>query len=200
MPFETNKSLLSKVKAGDEVSWQEFYHAYRPLIWLRGGDMNLSDSEKEELVQMVMLEIFHKDILGQSYDLPDGQEILFKYDPARGRFRNFLKGIVTNQAFNIIRKRNNQGASIEGMDFKDENLMEKAWDEEWRGHLLNMSLVELRGRIETETYQAFELYALQGRSAEQTATFLDISLSSVYTAKSRCVALLKEIVNQLDER
>ena len=42
MAFTTKKSLLAKVRAGDEVSWREFYDAYRPLILLCGGDFNLN--------------------------------------------------------------------------------------------------------------------------------------------------------------
>ena len=37
MAFTTRKSLQAKVRAGDEVSWREFYEAYRPLILLWGA-------------------------------------------------------------------------------------------------------------------------------------------------------------------
>ena len=67
MAFTTKKSLLAKVRAGDEVSWNEFYEAYRPLILLCGGDCSLTPDENEELVQQVMTELFTKDIIGK-YD------------------------------------------------------------------------------------------------------------------------------------
>lgn len=38
MAFTTRKSLLAKVRAGDEVSWSDFYTAYKPLIYLCGND------------------------------------------------------------------------------------------------------------------------------------------------------------------
>ena len=60
MAFTTSKSLLAKVRSGDEISWQEFYNTYKPLIYLCGGDCNLTIDEKEELVQKVMTEIFQK--------------------------------------------------------------------------------------------------------------------------------------------
>ena len=65
MAFTTRKSLLAKVRGGDEVSWQEFYAAYKPLILLCGADCGLDRDEKDELVQKVMCEIFCKDIVGK---------------------------------------------------------------------------------------------------------------------------------------
>lgn len=65
MAFTTRKSLLAKVRAGDEVSWSDFYTAYKPLIYLCGNDCGLNNAEKEELVQQVMTEIFRKDIIGK---------------------------------------------------------------------------------------------------------------------------------------
>ena len=56
MAFTTRGSLLSAVRRGDEVGWQEFYDMYKPLILLRGSDLRLSQTEKEDLVQLVMLD------------------------------------------------------------------------------------------------------------------------------------------------
>lgn len=78
MAFTTRKSLLAKVRAGDEVSWHEFYTAYRPLILLCGNDCSLTPDENDELVQAVMTEIFKHDIIGK-YDpenIPDS--VIFK--------------------------------------------------------------------------------------------------------------------------
>ena len=79
MAFTTKKSLLKKVRAGDEISWNEFYQTYKPLILLCGMDCSLTQYENEELVQLVMTEIFRKDIL-KNYDLdkvPD--HIVFQF-------------------------------------------------------------------------------------------------------------------------
>ena len=203
MPFTTRKSLLAKVKAGDEVSWAEFYAAYKPLILLCGQDCMLTATESDELVLQVMAEIFQKDIVGK-YDpdnIPD--HIVFKYDPAKGRFRHYLRRIIRNQAIKIYRKRN----KFVSMD--DESVLPEAisvdtweqnWNEEWQKHVLTMALAELRGRVAAETYIAFEMYALHERPVKEVADFLNISISSVYTAKSRCISTLKEIIATLEEK
>lgn len=91
MAFTTRKSLLARVKSGDEVSWTEFYAAYKTLILLCGNDYLLSPVECEEFVQQVMAEIFPKDIIGK-YD-PDHvqDDIIFKYDPARGALQTLFE-------------------------------------------------------------------------------------------------------------
>ena len=203
MAFTTRKSLLAKVRAGDEVSWAEFYAAYKPLILLCGQDCLLTPDENDELVQQVMSEIFQKDIVGK-YDpdhIPD--DIVFHYDPSRGRFRHYLRKIIRNQALKIIQKRkgfvelDNPEKTVEepAIDVWDE-----LWDEEWKRHVLAMALTELKGHVQPETYVAFEMYAMQERSVQEVAGFLNMSVASVYTAKSRCVAALKEIISKLEEQ
>ena len=202
MAFTTRKSLLARVREGGEIPWREFYATYKPLVLLCGGDCGLTDDEKDELVQKVMCELFQRDIVGK-YDpdrVPD--DVVFKHDPARGRFRHYLRKIIRYQALKIIRERRNGETPLEGTAQKQlaDNALEAAWDLEWRRHVLNMALAELKGRVQPETYSAFEMYALQNRPIAEVARFHDMSPSSVYTAKSRCVKLLHEIVKELEEK
>jgi RNA polymerase sigma factor (sigma-70 family) len=203
MAFTTRKSLLAKVRAGDEVSWAELYAAYKPLILLCGQDCMLTSDENDELVQQVMSEIFQKDIVGK-YDpdhIPD--DVVFHYDPSHGRFRHYLRKIIRNQALKIYQKRK---AYIE-LDNPSQQIPEPAvdtwdnlWNEEWKRHVLAMALTELKGHVQPETYVAFEMYALQERPVQEVAKFLNLSVASVYTAKSRCIAALKEIIQKLEEQ
>lgn len=202
MAFTTRKSLLAKVRSGDEVSWGEFYETYKPLILLCGGDLYLTADEKEELISKVMCEIFQKDILGK-FDLekvPD--DVVFKYDPAKGRFRHYLRRIIRNQALGIIRKRSSH-VSLDVPDAPDpvaEDKWESAWDLEWQRHVYNMALIELRNHVDAKTYSAFELYAIQGRKPEEVADFLGLSVASVYTGKSRCIEFIKKTIKDLEEQ
>ncbi len=168
---------------------------------LCGGDCGLTDDEKDELVQKVMCEIFQRDIIGK-YDpdhVPD--DVVFKHDPTRGRFRHYLRKIIRYQALKIIAQRSGDVPFDEAVaaDAPDDG-WNSAWDNEWKRHVFNMALAELKGRIQPETYSAFEMYALQNRPIAEVARFHDMSPSSVYTAKSRCVKLLHEIVKELEEK
>ena len=204
MAFTTKKSLLAKVRRGDEISWGEFYTAYKPLIMLCGGDCNLTQDEKEELVQKVMYEIFRNDIVGR-YD-PDSvpENLVFSYDPAKGRFRHYLRKIIRYQAIKIFRQRRTHD-SIDSEDsalnsIPSNDAWNATWDEEWYRHLLNMAMIELRSRVLPETFAAFEMYAVQNRPVQSVAEFLNLSVSSVYTAKSRCISILKEIIRELEDK
>lgn len=187
MAFTTRKSLLAKIKQGDEISWDEFYSTYRPLIFLRGGDLGLTQTEKEELVQVVMLDFFK-----------DSQD--FHYDRSKGRFRDYMKAIIGNHAISILRKRRNSEVALEDShDFIHPSDIEQAWDDEWQGHIMNMAMDELKNCVEPVTYQAFYLYAIQGRQSKDVAAFLDMSINSIYVAKNRCLEQLKKIITDVRE-
>jgi RNA polymerase sigma-70 factor (ECF subfamily) len=186
MAFTTRKSLLNKIKQGDEISWKEFYASYRPLILLRSGDLGLTQTEKEDLVQIVMAEFFKG-----SRD--------FQYDRSRGRFRDYLKSIINNQAVSILRKRKNLEVGLDDHEFILANGLEQAWDDEWQGHLMNMAMDELKNCVEPVTYQAFYLYAMQGQKSAEVAEFLNMSVNSIYVAKNRCLEQLKKIIADVSE-
>lgn len=191
MAFSTSKSLLSRIAQGDEIAWEEFFQTYRPLIRLRGGDFGLSETEKEELVQETVLAVFKG--AGR-----------FHYDPGKGRFRDYLKAIVNSKAVDALRHRRTQGDGmtpddIDSLSGSVPGDLEERWNVEWREHLLPQSLDELRTRLEPETYQAFELYALEGWPPKRVADFLGLGVSSVYVAKSRAVEKLREIVREIEE-
>src|SRR5574344_659369 len=147
MSYTTRKSLLRKVREGDEIGWREFYDTYRPLILRRGGDFFLRPQEQTELVQKVMLEFFQKDLFRTKFDIDNiPEKLTFRYDDRHGRFRDFLRRVVTNHALNILRARRDQipvenleNVLPERADGRDEQ-----WDAEWRQHLLTQALAELR--------------------------------------------------------
>ncbi len=189
MAFSTNKSLLSKIAQGDEIGWEEFYRTYAPLIWIRGGDRNLTPSERQDLIQDVMVSMFSN--AGR-----------FKYDRSKGRFRDYIRRIIDRRAVDIIRRRDKAQSAGDDMDILAENPAsgesDDRWLDEWREHLLNQALVELRAEVEPVTYQMFELYAVKGWDADRVCRFLKVGKSSIYTAKSRAVAKLKEIIGRLE--
>ncbi|MBO5959165.1 MAG: sigma-70 family RNA polymerase sigma factor [Lentisphaeria bacterium] len=186
MGYTTKKSLLEAIQRGDEISWAEFYATYRNLILLRGRDYHLTDTELEDLCQTVVIDFFK---MGKK----------FKYDPAKGRFRDYLRRVISHNALDIIRKRRKTEPLTENIDLPDPDSRSRNWDTEWHLHILTQALAVLRTQIELVTYQAFELYALKNRSAEDVAKFLGININMVYVAKSRAMQKLKPIIQKLKE-
>jgi len=188
MPYTTRKTLLEAIKDGDEVSWREFYDTYRPLIILHGSDYKLAADENEELVQMVLLDVFRT---CQS----------FRYDRSQGRLRDYLRRIISGKAIDILRKRRVNHVSSEVLDnhAADDSLLECAWQNEWQVHLLSQAINLLRSQLEPATFQAFELHVINERPAKEVATFLGISIGMVYVAKSRAVKKLRTIIQELQD-
>lgn len=193
MAFSTRKSMLSRIRQGSEIGWHEFYRTYLPLIMLRGGDFYLTGTEKEELVQEVLIIIFKN-------------SRTFQYDPAKGRFRDFLKRIIDNKTKDILRKRMRDKARFADAETEEipsvenESELEQAWEDEWRSHVLKQAMEELKTKLEPQGYQAFELYALKNWAPDKVASFLDMSVNSVYVAKNRAMEKLKIIISELAEK
>ena len=182
MAYTTKRSLLRAIGRGDEVSWREFYDTYRPLIVFcaRG---RLEQPEIDDLIQTVMVNVFRS-----------GE--YFRYDPSKGRFRDYLGKMVQNAIIDMLRKRRTHVSGDLGTEAGWDDF-EAMWRAEWEHHLLAQAMVELRSRVEVSTFQAFDLYAMQGQPPKRVAAFLGIGISQVYVAKSRCLALLREIVAEL---
>ena len=186
MAFTTRSSLLSAIRRGDEISWEEFYEMYKPLILLRGGDLRLNPTEKEELVQLVMLSFFHT-------------SQTFRYDRSKGRFRDYLRQLISHNAIDIIRRRKPVESSRLDIVEEQESPLESLWDKEWFSHIINQALLKIRAEMDPYTYQAFHLYVIEEKSADEVAQFLGLSKNSVYIIKSRTLVRLKQIVHQIKD-
>lgn len=184
MGYTTKKSLLEEIRNGNEVSWFEFERTYRPLILLRGKDYKLSVLEKEELCQQVLLDIFR----GRSH---------FQYNPEKGRFRDYLRRVISRNAIDIIRRRKSVETPSPDIEEGQDSLLESLWEEEWLSHILSQALFKLRSEMDPRIYQAFHLYVMEEKSAEEVAQFLEISKNSVYIIKSRALCRLKQIISQI---
>jgi len=189
MAYTTRPSLLEALKKGELIDWLEFQEMYRPLVQLRAKDYKLNPQETEELMQQVLLDIFH------------GCKT-FRYDPAKGRFRDYMRLLMSRNCIDIKRRRNprppevpNGQSLLEGLPAEDDDL---AWKEEWRQLLVEQAKTILRQEVEPATYLAYEMYAEQNLPAEQVAKYLDMTTANVYLAKSRCLERLQQIVRQLD--
>ena len=188
MAFTTKGSLLAAVKTGDEISWQQFYDMYKPLILLKGGDLRLNQTEKEELVQLVMLSFFNT-------------SQTFCYDKSKGRFRDYLKRIIHNKACDLMRKRHDDTVSADEL----ENILvaipqesEDRWEKEYQETVLTQAFEELKLRCDVTTLQSYDLFVRQNLPAKEVAAMLDIKANAVYQHKSRVEEMLRQIVKELD--
>ena len=187
MAWTTRKSLIERVLDGDEESWDAFYTNYSRLVYAIGEKSGLSADDCEDLVQDVMRTIFK------------GRDS-FRYDSATGKFRTYLTGIVKHKVCDFYRRRDDRMIDV-GEDAVPEaadpaNRLDDVCMEEWKNHILNVALMELREKVEPETFDAFQMYVLQERQPREVADALSISESAVYVYKNRCVKHLRFIIDK----
>jgi len=184
MAYTTRQSLLKAVHEQDENAWRAFVDFYMPLILMRAKDFKLRPDEVDELRQEVFLAVSQYDLAG-------------RYDPERGRFRDYLRRVITNCAKHILRAR---------ADFAAKELPEEAEatppnkaqeEEEWRQFILQKALEELKSKCEDTVFMAFDMYALRGLPVREIAAALETSEEQVYQAKSRLSSRLQAIVARL---
>ena len=186
MAYTTRGSLLLAIGRGDEISWREFYDTYRPLIVFCAGG-RIAPSEIDDLIQTVMLKVFRS-----------GEH--FRYDPAKGRFRDYLGRIVDHAIVDMLRKRRPPTPAAAVLCGSGEDAFMSAWNAEWERHIFAQAHAELRNRVSPATYQAFDLYVLQNQPPVKVAAFLGVDISHVYKAKLRCIDILRRIVAEIRQR
>jgi len=184
----THASLLERLAQGDDApAWREFSDRYGELIRSFARRRGLQPSDCDDVMQDVMLAV--------TRNMPG-----FDYDPARGRFRGYLKTIAVRA---IIRKqfqkRGEPGNELLEESFDEaarDDAVDEQWEQEWRQHHLRVAMQAARQEFNEADVAAFELYAGQGRPAEEVARELGMSVDSVYQAKSRMLRRLRELVAQ----
>src|ERR1041384_7523079 len=91
--YPTRRSLIERVKNWeDNVSWELFMDTYSPLVYSVALKAGLSKTEADDAVQETMISIA-KNIRE------------FHYDPAIGKFRNWVIKTTTFRVGDQLRKR-----------------------------------------------------------------------------------------------
>lgn len=96
----THRTLLDRVRSGDEVSWEEFYGRYSPVIRFSGGLYGLREDECRNLVQRVMVKFFNS--AGR-----------FVYREGEVRFRTYFSTVIRSAAgYPVIRFGRRRGDGV----------------------------------------------------------------------------------------
>jgi RNA polymerase sigma factor (sigma-70 family) len=188
MSGKTRATLLERLRDGcDQLSWEEFFRSYWPLVYGLAKRRGCSDHTAEEVVQEVMLRIFE-------------QRDLFQYDPKRGRFRDWLGRVVCNKVAER-RRRPSERVRARGGDSplslvepeSNETPPDAAWEAAFENALLVVLLDTVRREINPRSFLAFELSALNGLPGAQVARMTGLSRNAVYKSCKRVFKRLEEL-------
>ena len=173
------------------ADWEHFYPKYRSLIIMYGNKQKLSRDQIRELIDQV-------------YDTLRAKDKISCYDPSRGRFRDYLGGIIRNCIRDLRKKaraeKRNFIVNMEELpEHSADDSGEVEWQELWRNYLFSLALEELKRQVSPRHFQIFQLCKLQGRDANTVAAFVGENRANIYAVSSRCTKKLKELVGELQE-
>ena len=185
--FHTRPSLLLRLRdKADAHAWREFVDVYAPLMQTYCRRRGLQPADAADVIQA----IFQK--LCVVFDK-------WQYDPARGRFRDWLGTVTKNEVSRFV-KRQERGADSVSGDHLDEapgGSEDPIWAEEFTLRLLHAALERIRPDFEPTTWRIFELTWREGRPAAEVVAELGISFEKVFHAKSRVLKRLRAEIVEL---
>ncbi len=171
----TRPSLLLRIRdRADAEAWQTFDDLYRPMLERFARSRGLAADDAEDVAQQCLTAV--------ADNIAD-----FTYDPAKGRFKSWLRTLVNNRVRNLLRDRHEQQGAAAVFDAAQqrETSPDAAFDQIWMEEHLWHCLRELRSEVDETTYLAFQHYVIEQWPVERVCTTLGLSSSNVYTIKWR---------------
>jgi RNA polymerase sigma factor (sigma-70 family) len=190
----TRQSLLVRLRdSRDGQAWAEFVAIYTPLIERVARANGLQSADAADLTQEVFRAVA-------------GAIDRFDPDPARGSFRSWLFRIARNLMVNLLAARRLRPQATGDSDVQE--MLERVpapdgaetafFDLEYRRRIFVWATDQVRGEFRPSTWQAFWLTAVDGQAAGAASQASGISVGAVYIARSRVMARLKSIIEQVE--
>jgi RNA polymerase sigma-70 factor (ECF subfamily) len=185
--------LLVRIRdPGDREAWRQFVALYAPLIHGLARRRGLQDADAADLTQEVLRAVA-------------AAAPALVYDPARGSFRGWLYTVTCHKIHDFRHSRLNRERG--SGDSATHRLLDEQpapddevgrWERDYQSRLFALAAEQVRDGFEVTTWRAFWLLAVEGKSGEEAARILGLSVGAVYVARSRVLARLKKQVQQLE--
>jgi RNA polymerase sigma factor (sigma-70 family) len=190
----TRQSLLVRLKdPRDEQAWTEFVAIYAPLFDRLARAKGLQPADAADLAQDVFRAVA-------------GAIDRYDPDPARGSFRGWLFRIARNLIINLLAARRIRPLATGDSDVWE--MLERVpapddeettfFDTEYRRRIFHWAVELVRGEFRSSTWQAFWLTAVEGQEPKIAAQAAGISVGAVYIARSRVMARLKGVIDEVE--
>lgn len=185
----TRTSLLLRLRdSHDRLAWDQFVGLYAPLVYGFARRKGLQDADAADIAQDVLTSVAQ-------------QMRQWEYRPERGSFRGWLFTIARNRLKNWLASsaRRMDGTGGDNNQEAIQSQPEAAadtndWDAEYARHVFHWAAGIVKRQVSEQTWHAFELTAVVGKSGSEAASSLGMTISAVYLARSRVMSRLKELV------
>lgn len=189
MDYVTSITLLRRLDRDHPTSgraWDEFVARYRPIIAGFARNLGVPPGEIDDVIQ---------DVLTAWVSASER----FDYDPARGRFRGYLKTAVTRAiARRAAKARLAGGPSIDEIDPADpriDNALDASID---RDRMLRAIEIVRKEFDDNDTFQAFYRVTIDEIDVNAVAAELGKKPNAIYQAKFRVMTRLRELLRQIE--
>lgn len=191
---ETRKSLLLTLRDPQkDEAWSEFMAIYEPLVYQLARGKGFQHADAQDLTQEVFAAV------GSAIE---------RFDPERaeGSFRGWLFRIARNLMINFLtRQKEPAGSSdsrlMELLEQQADPTSEEAtrFDLEYRREVFAWAARQAKPHFSEETWQAFWLTGVEGKSIDEVAAMLGKTAGAVRVARCRVLAKLKEYALRFEE-
>jgi len=193
---ETRASLILRLPdAADARAWDEFIAVYAPLVYRLARRRGLQPADADDVVQ---------DVLAAVARSVEG----WLGTPGRGPFRAWLLTIARNLTVNALTRGKHRTLVTGNRDVADwltqqadkNGDAESQIDGEYRRELFRYSAERVRDEVAERTWQAFWRSTVGQEPIAAVAAELKMSVGSVYIARSRVMARLREVVRRFEQQ
>lgn len=197
----TRRTLLSRLKNWDDQrSWREFFNTYWRFIYAVAIRSGLTDAEAQEVVQETVITV--------AKQMPG-----FKYDRAKGSFKNWLQNTTRWRIQDQLRKRRRDQRFQEGGGNRFEDLapgdpgeevidprsceLEARWQEEWEQNLMEVAIERVKRQVEPKEWQVFDFCTTKQWAPAKVARHLNLFRPQVYYLNKKITGLIRNEVEKL---
>jgi RNA polymerase sigma-70 factor (ECF subfamily) len=183
--------LLRLADANDSAAWIEFLEVYERAVFRFACSRGLQPADAEDVTQRVLEAVVDKVKSWQA-------------SSRSGDFRAWLFRVTRNLAAKSWNHRASMpiqwdtNSAFEPVDPSHADAVSIQWETEYRRALFHWAADRVKESVLSVTWQSFWLTAIEDRDAAAAASQLGISIASVYTAKCRMLARIREEIDRFE--
>lgn len=186
VPSTTRVSLLRRLREGDDPeAWRGLESAYRSMLLGVCQARGLQPADADDVVQNVFV------------GLVRGLRA-FEYDPAKGRFRDYLFRCVNNAVLEWRRRRGQNASGEVGTDDgagSESEALRRIFEREWVLHHYRRAVVRLHETCDPRGVEVLQA-AIAGATAREIALSMGMTEAAVFKALARTRERLRELIGE----
>ncbi len=191
---ETRESLLVQVQdPANRDAWEQFARLYRPVIVRLAIARGLQHADAQDLSQQVLMAV--ASAIGE-----------WERRDESTRFRHWLSRVTRNAILNALTRRPRDQAGG-GSSFQEllrevvdrDDVISASIETELRRELYLQAAQMVKVEFRPDSWKAFELSIAGDLTIEEVASQLGKSVGAIYTARSRIMFRLREVISDLGE-